>query len=108
MTETHVNPESANASMLAQKARLPSHAVYRTFVKETVVLNLESGKYHGLNPTGGRMLETLERAHTVGEAAEILADEYGQPLEDMQRDLCEFCRDLLERGLIDLESPGVE
>ncbi len=97
--------EPRNASMLAEKARLPAHAVYRAFVKETVILNLQSGTYHGLNPTGGRMLEALERAPTVGEAAGRLAEEYGQPLEDIERDLCDFCSDLLERGLIELESP---
>ena len=39
----------------------PSHVVYRTFVTETVALNIETGQYHGLNATAGRMLEVLER-----------------------------------------------
>lgn len=100
-----MSPEPTNAAMLAEKARLPDYAVYRTFVKETVILNLQTGKYHGLNPTGGRMLEALERSSTVGDAAERLAGEYGKSLEEIQGDLCDFCRDLLERGLIELESP---
>lgn len=91
-----------NEALLTEKAHTPEHVVYRPFVKETVVLNLQTGKYHGLNPTGGRMLEVLERAETVGAAARQLAAEYGGAPEALEADLCDFCRDLLERGLIEL------
>jgi len=56
-----------------QRARVPNNVVYRTFAYETVVLNLNTGKYHGLNRTAGRMLESLDRSPTVGEAVELLA-----------------------------------
>lgn len=88
-------------SLLDATVRLPNHVVSRAFVKETVVLNLQSGKYHGLNPTGGRMLEVLAAAPTVRDAAAKLADEYDRPLEEIERDLCDFCADLLDRGLIE-------
>jgi Coenzyme PQQ synthesis protein D (PqqD) len=88
--------------MLGSKVTLPTHIAHRAFVSETVVLNLQTGTYHGLNPVGGRMLETLERSPTVQAAAETLAGEYEQPLEDVQRDLLAFCADLLERGLIEV------
>jgi hypothetical protein len=91
-----------NEALLGEKVGTPGHVVYRPFVRETVVLNLQTGKYHGLNPTGGRMLEVLEKSPTVAAAAQQLADEYGAPLEQLQNDLCDFCRDLLDRGLIEL------
>jgi hypothetical protein len=87
-----------------ETVRLPEHVVYRAFAKETVMLNLQSGTYHGLNPTGGRMLEVLARSATVGEAADRLAAEYGRPREEIASDLHEFCRELLDRGLIRLGS----
>jgi hypothetical protein len=90
------------AAILALSAALPEHVVYRTFVYETVVLNLQSGKYHGLNRTGGRMLEVLESSETVKAAAAELATEFAQPLEKIEKDLGAFCRDLAERGLITL------
>src|SRR5687767_1303005 len=95
------NPLS-QSSVLDASVRLPEHVVYRPFASETVVLNLQTGKYHGLSPTGGRMLEMLERSPTVREAAARLASEYGQPLETIEADLCEFCVALHERGLIEL------
>ena len=94
-----------NESLLAEKARVPNHVVYRPFVKETVILNLQSGQYHGLNPTGGRMLEVLERSASIEAAARQLADEFNTPLETLQKDLCDFCRDLLQRGLIEVGLP---
>jgi hypothetical protein len=95
-----------NEVLLGEKARIPGHVVYRPFIKETVVLNLESGKYHGLNPTGGHMLEVLERSDTIDAAAQQLAEEYNRPLDALRDDLCDFCRDLAGRGLIEVGSGG--
>lgn len=86
--------------LLDAKVRLPEHVVYRTFPAEVVMLNLETGRYHGLNATGGRMLEALERSERVRSAAERLAAEFEQPTERVTSDLLRFCEDLLERGLI--------
>ena len=81
---------------------LPQHVVHRAFANETVILNLQSGRYHGVNPTGARMLATLERSPTVGDAATELAAEYGIDQQEIEDDLCDFCAQLLERGLLEL------
>ena len=86
--------------ILGSRVEIPDHVVYRSFVAETVILNLNTGKYHGINPTGGFMLELLDKMGSVEDAAEALAREYGLPPEEAADDLCEFCVDLEERGLI--------
>lgn len=101
-----MSSEKAAAAMLSGVARLPDHVVYRAFVSETVVLNLKAGKYHGINPTGGRMLEVLEATPSIRAAAAQLAEEYGQPLAQIEQDVSEFCADLLERGLIEIRDVG--
>jgi Coenzyme PQQ synthesis protein D (PqqD) len=88
--------------VLSARPSLPQHVVYREFVNETVVLNLETGTYHGLNPSGGRMLETLGASATVRDAAASLASDYGLPTSELEQDLYEFCVRLHERGLVDL------
>ncbi|HLM86618.1 MAG TPA: PqqD family protein [Solirubrobacteraceae bacterium] len=88
---------------MAAKVNVPQHVVYRSFPSETVVLNLQTGKYHGLNATAGRMLEALERAACVREAAVALSESYERTQELVEQDLCELCRALLERGLIEAD-----
>lgn len=87
--------------------RVPDQVVHRRFAAETVLLNLQTGQYHGVNPTGGRMLEVLEQGRTIAEAAAVLAAEYGLPVEQLQDDLTDFCAGLAERGLIHIDAaPG--
>lgn len=90
--------------VLASTISIPENVVFRAFAAETVVLNVQTGKYFGLNPTGGHMLEVLKTLPSVGAAAERLAQEYDIPLETIQADLCAFCRGLEERGLIELKT----
>jgi hypothetical protein len=93
-------------TLLSSRLRLPQHVVHRTFVAETVVLNLQTGKYHGLNPMGGHMLDVLGESDDVRSAAERVAEEYDQDPEMVEDDFVVFCNDLLVRGLVELETAG--
>ena len=93
-----------HAALLAANVTVPQHVVYRAFPSETVVLNLQTGKYHGLNATAGRMLEELKRSACVADTIETLAQTYEQPAEVLERDVCQLCQSLLERGLIEVDS----
>jgi hypothetical protein len=86
----------------SKRVAIPQHVVFRSFVEETVVLNLESGRYHGLNRTAGRMLELLGELGDVDAAAVAVAGETGTPSERVKADLEELCASLAERGLIEL------
>ncbi|HEX6688743.1 MAG TPA: PqqD family protein [Solirubrobacterales bacterium] len=101
-----MKPETTHSgpSLLGQPIHLPQHVVYRSFPAETVVLNLQTGKYHGLNPSAGRMLEAVERAGSVGAAAAKVAAEFEQPQAVIERDMCDLCRLLLDRGLVEIGS----
>jgi Coenzyme PQQ synthesis protein D (PqqD) len=92
----------STTELLASHAQLPQHVVYRSFVAETVVLNLRTGKYHGLNQTAGRMLEALENSASVGAAIPGLASEYETDAATIESDLVALCRELLDRGLIEI------
>jgi hypothetical protein len=104
MPEQHADmqtmPQLSDQELLETRVRLPQHVVHRSFVAETVVLNLRTGKYHGLNPTAGKMLEALDAAPTVADAVPGLTAEYGIDREQIQRDLLTLTRGLLERELI--------
>jgi hypothetical protein len=99
-SRTTADTAPSTSSLLARGVTVPHYVVYRGFPSETVVLNLETGTYHGLNATAGRMLEALENAATVREAAGELACDYDRAAAAIEQDLCELCGSLLERGLI--------
>jgi Coenzyme PQQ synthesis protein D (PqqD) len=89
-----------NSDILDSGFELPQNVVYREFAHETVMLNLDTGKYHGINPTAARMLAALQQSATAREAAGKLAETFGQPTERIEQDIAAFCTGLLERGLI--------
>jgi hypothetical protein len=106
MPQTIVDESRNNGLLLSCAARVASGVVFRTFVEETVMLNLATGRYHGLNPTAGRMLEELERQPTIADAARRVAAEYGRPLHEVERDLSGLCSALAERGLVEIHAPA--
>lgn len=92
--------------LLEARLRVPEHVVHRNFGDETVILNLDSGMYHGLNVTAARMLAVVGECDTVGEAIDPLVTEFEQPREVIERDLLNLCRALSERGLVERDGGG--
>jgi hypothetical protein len=88
--------------LLEAKITVPDHVVHRAFVSETVVLNLRTGVYHGLNATAGRMLELLQETGSFGETADRLVVEYNRTSVEIHQDLRMLCGELLQRELIEL------
>jgi hypothetical protein len=80
--------------------KVPDHVVFRAFPAETVILNLNTGMYHGLNPTAGRMLETLRDRRDLDAVARAVADEFSVPVERVRADLDSLVSDLVARGLL--------
>jgi Coenzyme PQQ synthesis protein D (PqqD) len=82
---------------------VPEHVIFRSFAQETVALNLQTGTFHGLNPTAGRMVELAARARLVREAVPALAAEYGVSEERIANDLEGLLRSLIDRGLVEID-----
>jgi len=80
--------------------QVPAHVVFRAFAVETIMLNLQTGTYHGLNPIGGRMLETLQEHEVIADAASVLTEHYRENPGSVQADLLTLCAGLIERGLL--------
>ena len=88
--------------MRGSRAVVPPSVVARAFADETVLLNLQTGMYHGLDGTGRHFYEVLQEAPTLERASVQLAEDYGQPLERIEADLERFCEELRDRGLLEL------
>src|SRR4051812_49356196 len=87
--------------------QVPEHVMLRAFGEETVLLNLKTGKYHGLNPVGGRLLELAEEhGGSLRLAVAGVAEETGAPETTIAQDAAEFFTSLADRGLVVLHGPG--
>ena len=107
MGETGHDHTMDSSAMLSAVVRVPQHVVYQSSETETVLLNLHTGLYHGLNRTGGRMLELLEENQgSVRTAIDRLAREYGEEPDSIEDGLASFCVALASRGLIEVDSDG--
>ena len=92
--------------VMAARATVPTHVVSRGFEQETLLLNLDTGQYHGINATGARLLELVGEEGgdgNVGAAVAQLAKECMMEPSEIADDLANFCVQLEERGLLLLD-----
>lgn len=83
------------------RAVTPAHVAIRHIDEEAVLLNLDTGVYHGLDPIGRDFLTALESHDTVAAAADALARRYQVSPARIHEDLERFCERMVERGLLD-------
>lgn len=104
MADDTTQAQESQEALLEAKVKVPQSVVFRSFPTETVVLNLQTGKYHGLNPTAGKMLQALTEADSVRAAAAAVAAEYDAPAATIEADVCDLCQNLLDRGLVERDA----
>ena len=77
--------------------------------EESVILNLKSECYFGLDAMGTKIFEALVRSSSIESAFRLLAEEYDVDESTLRRDLGYFVEQLAAQGLIDvvLESSSV-
>ena len=71
---------------------------------ESVLLNLDSERYFGLNETGTRMWSVLSTCKSIEAAYRKLMDEYEVDAQLLRRDLSELVGKLLDQGLVEVNS----
>jgi len=70
--------------------------------EESVLLNLDSERYYGLDDVGTRMLSVLTSSDSVQSAWLQLVDEYDVDREVLREDLVTLVERLLEQGLVEV------
>ena len=88
----------------AGRITIPEGVVRRSFGEDRVLLNLATGHYHGLNPTGAYIVALLEETGDAEETARRTAEELDTPLDRVREDVGLLLKALEERGLIAIES----
>jgi hypothetical protein len=70
---------------------------------EKVMLNIEKGKYYGLDVIGSRIWELLEKPRVVRELLSLLLKEFDVEDETCQHDVLVFLSKLYDMGLVDID-----
>ena len=93
-----MNPATGVTLDLA--VRPSEHCMVRTLDGESVLLNLESSTYFGLDPVGTRIWQLIERHRRLGDVLRDLLQEYEVEADVMERDLIQLVSELLGQGLV--------
>jgi hypothetical protein len=86
---------------------VPSHVLVRFLDKESVLLNIETERYFGLDETGTRMWQVLTAAPKIEAAYEQLLEEYDVKPELLRENLTDLVIRLVENGLLQVASSDV-
>ena len=81
--------------------RIPDGVAARQLGGETVLLNLETGTYFGLDAVGSRFLELLERNGEIAAAYRTMLDEFEVPPEVLEADLLRLSEEMRAKGLLE-------
>jgi hypothetical protein len=79
---------------------IPIHVVARQIGGETVILNLESGTYFGLNAVGARIWELIGEGKSVNEVRSVMLAEFEVSEDVLDRDLERLLCDLRNHELL--------
>jgi hypothetical protein len=85
----------------SERVRVAPDVLFRLLGDEAVLVNLNTGRYLGLNPVGARMWDVLATASSIQAACDDLLQEYEVEPAQLCADLGEFIDQLLDQKLIE-------
>ena len=80
-----------------------SNQVACALAEEVVILELNSGKYYGLNAVGTRIWNLIQEPRIVGDILNTILSEYDVEPDVCECDLAAVLQDLAVHGLIEIE-----
>jgi len=86
----------------SDRVTVPDDVLISNLQDESVILNLDSERYYGLDNVGTRFLSVLTTSDTIESAYEQLRDEYDVDGEVLRNDLRVLVENLIDQGLIEV------
>lgn len=90
---------------LNQKVTLSSEALYQEVAGETVIMDLASETYFGLDAVGTRIWQLLQDQHSLQSVFDTLQQEYDVSAATLAADVEYLLRELEQAGLATLCAP---
>jgi len=86
----------------SDRVKIPDDVLISKLQEESVILNLDSERYYGLDDVGTRFLAVLSTSDSIEAAYETLAREYDVDPPTLRQDLLELVQNLHDQGLIQI------
>ena len=84
----------------SDRVTVPDDVLISHLQDESVILNLASERYYGLDDVGTRFLSVLTTSDSIETAYERLRDEYDVNGEALKQDLLALVENLIDQGLL--------
>ena len=81
---------------------IPDQVMARAVGNETVILDLASGTYFGLDPVGARVWTLIGEGKSLAQACDVMVAELDVTRDVLEQDVLDLARDLVEKKLISL------
>ena len=94
--------QSPNISF-SDRVRVPDDVLISNLQEESVILNLDSERYFGLDGVGTRMFSVLTNSDSIEAAYVALAREYDVDRNVLREDLLVLVENLLQQGLVAID-----
>ncbi len=102
MTPQHrQRPPRSREFTLAITLRIPEGVLSQDLAGETVLLNLNTSAYFGLDLMGTRLWQLVKEGRSLRAIYDVLLQEYDVAPEVLQRDLFKLVRTLQDEGLLE-------
>ena len=85
---------------LSDIVTIPSQVMARQVGNESVILDLASGTYYGLDPVGARIWQLMTEGQTLAQVCETMLAEYEVSREDIERDVLALVQNLADKQLV--------
>jgi hypothetical protein len=86
----------------SDRVKIPDDILISNLQEESVILNLDSERYFGLDNVGTRFLSVLTTSESIEAAYERLRKEYDVAGPVLREDLIELVENLVEQGLVEV------
>ena len=100
MPYSSTSPTLESDMDLETKLSIPPQVMSRLVGEETVLLDLASGVYFGLDGVGKRIWENVAEGNSLSAAVEVIVAEYEVEEAQAQADVIAFANQLIDRGLL--------
>jgi len=84
----------------SDRVTVPDDVLISNLQDESVILNLDSERYYGLDDVGTRFLSVLTTSHSIEAAYDRLRNEYDVDPQVLRQDLLALVENLVDQGLL--------